>query len=379
MATIRKLPNNKFRAEIRKNQSTIKTKTFSVLQQAEDWGNELDDQITTILNIKPKKLLKLSPSKVGELGGIELFNKLGIEIQFITFDNLVTEYTKQWTGKDRNQVLRANHWSDIFGSTPIKSIKTKHIRKAVNALAKENKRNGAGQLTNKPKSPNTVIRYKAVLSAVFKYAIQQGYIKENPVADVYVKSAPNKIVRYLSDDEREALLESCKKSTWDRLHLLVMLAITTGMRKSELINLRWSDINFDNGLASLADTKNGEPRINAIPDITLMELKKFRQIGNGLVFGGTKKVNDKIVPSDRPFEFVKQWKLALSRADITNLRFHDLRHTAASYLIMNGASLKEVAEILGHKSTQTTDRYAHLSTEHKSTLVNRVMGSVLNN
>lgn len=208
MATIRKLPNSKFRTEVRKNQSTIKSKTFSDLQLAEDWGHELDTQITTILNIKPKKLLKLSPSKVEELGGIELFNKLGIDIQFITFIDLVTEYTKQWTGKDRNQVLRANHWSDVFGSIPIKSIKTKHVRKAVNALANENKRNGAGQLTNKSKSPNTVIRYKAVLSAVFKYAIQQSYIKENPVADVYVKSAPNKIVRYLSDIEREALFRS---------------------------------------------------------------------------------------------------------------------------------------------------------------------------
>jgi len=110
----------------------------------------------------------------------------------------------------------------------------------------------------------------------------------------------------LSDSEREALLGACKESTWDRLHLLVMAAITTGMRKSELINLRWNHINFDNGLASLADTKNGEPRINAIPDITLVELKKFRQIGNGLVFGGTKKIDNEIVPELIELNYLKE-------------------------------------------------------------------------
>ena len=68
--------------------------------------------------------------------------------------------------------------------------------------------------------------------------------------------------------------------------------------------------------------------------------------------------------------------ILFSQPSVTKFRFHDLRHTSASYLIMNGASLKEVAEILGHKSTQTTDRYAHLSTEHKSKLVERVMGDV---
>jgi len=73
-----------------------------------------------------------------------------------------------------------------------------------------------------------------------------------------------------------------------------------------------------------------------------------------------------------------QWTRALQRANIKNFRFHDLRHTAASYLVMNGASLHETAEILGHKSTQTTKRYAHLSTDHKSALSERVMEKVFN-
>ena len=178
MATIRKLPNNKLRTEIRKKHSSITSKTFSSRQQAVKWGNVIDTQIEVILNIKPKKLLKLSPSKVEAFGGIELFNKLGIDLEFIVFSDLVTEYTKQWNGKDRNQIIRANYWAGIFSSVPIKSIKTKQVRRAIDTLARENKRDGTGKLTNKPKSSNTIIRYKAVLSAIFKYAIQRGYLKE---------------------------------------------------------------------------------------------------------------------------------------------------------------------------------------------------------
>jgi len=149
------------------------------------------------------------------------------------------------------------------------------------------------------------------------------------------------------------------------------MAITTGMRKSEMMHLRWSDIDFDRSLARLADTKNGSPRHNPIPAPAMQELKKFRKTGNDYIFSSPYK------PSV-PFEFTKRWKAALTLAGIENFRFHDLRHTAASYLVMAGATLHETAEILGHKSTETTKRYAHLSTQHKSALAERVMGNIFN-
>jgi integrase len=129
------------------------------------------------------------------------------------------------------------------------------------------------------------------------------------------------------------------------MYLLVLLAITTGMRKSELLNLRWEAINFDKGLAILYTTKNGETRINPIPNVALNELKKFRQIGNGLIFFSANN-------TEKPFDFRKQWYSSLKRADITGFRFHDLRHTAASYLVMAGATLHEAGQLLGHKSEQ---------------------------
>ena len=258
---------------------------------------------------------------------------------FLTFDAFAENYMKQWSGKDTNQVSRAAYWQEVFKTIPIKSIRSKEVRKAICNLSNEYKKDGAGRQTDKLRSSNTVIRYKAV--------------------------------RYLSDSELEDLLKACETSLWDRLYLLVILAITTGMRKSELINIRWTDIDFDAELAKLADTKNGEPRFNPIPEPAMHELRKFRQVGSGYVFSSPTK-------PDRPFELRRRWFEVLNKANIKNFRFHDLRHTAASYLVMGGATLHDAAEILGHKSTETTKRYAHLSTQHKSQVAERIMSKKFN-
>jgi integrase len=375
MATIRKLSNGKYRADIRKNYTFIQAKTFLSKKQAEQWASDTDANIEAILALTPAKLKNLTPEIVGEMGGLELFQKLGIELEFLTFKDLADEYMKQWAKKDPNQVPRTAYWLSIFGKHPIKAISTSDIRKALDHYAKGKclKGDGVGRSreTNKARSSNTVLRLKAVLSSIFKYAIRRGYLKENPVDGIFIDATPNQVERFLDDKERKALLSACRESTWDKLYLLVLLAISTGMRKAELINLRWTDINFEKGLARLATTKNGSPRINPIPALALEELKKFRKVGNGLVFAS---LND----PEKPFDFRVQWTRALERTYIKNFRFHDLRHTAASYLVMNGASLHETAEILGHKSTQTTKRYAHLSTDHKSALAERVMSKVLN-
>jgi len=371
MATIRTLSNNKFRADIRRNNKFIQAKTFSTKRLATQWAAGVEANIETILNLKPKKLKKLTPAKVDALGGLGLFTKLGIELEFLTFATVANEYAAQWTGKCDTQPHRVDYWANVFGNTPLKAITTKDVKKAVRTLATEPalSTSGHGVQTNKPRNSNTVIRYKAVLSAIFKYAIAEDYLKHNPVETVFVKPTPNKIERYLSDNERITLLYECKQSTWDKMHLLILLAITTGMRKSEMMNLRWTDINFTKNLATLRDTKNGESRVNVLPAITMEELNKFREIGTGLIF------NSPTIPR-KPFEFRKQWYAALKRANITEFRFHDLRHTAASYLVMGGATLQETAQVLGHKSTQTTERYAHLSSDHKAKVVNRVMDEV---
>ena len=90
---------------------------------------------------------------------------------------------RQWTGKDKNQIYRAAYWLDVFTDKPIKSITPKSVKKAIKDFAASNafKTDGSGRKSNKPRSSNTVIRYKAVLSAIFKYAVREDYLKENPV------------------------------------------------------------------------------------------------------------------------------------------------------------------------------------------------------
>ena len=85
--------------------------------------------------------------------------------------------------------------------------------------------------------------------------------------------------------------------------------------------------------------------------------------------------NSSIKPT-KPYEFRKEWVKALKRADIKDFRFHDLRHTCASYLEQNGASLLEIADILGHKQIQMTKRYAHLCVSHKQNLIERYLGEI---
>ena len=227
MANICKLSNNRYRADIRKCRTFIQSKTFSTKQQAEEYVCDIESNIDSILSIKPKKIKKLSPAKVEALGGAWLFQKLGIELEFMTFSDLADEYMRQWKGKDRNQVYRALHWQETFNDTPIKSITRKHVKKAVKEFgaAKAFTTDGSGNKSTKTRSSNTVIRYKVVLSAIFKYAIREDYLKENPVDGVYVETTPNKIERYLSDEERIQLLAECKKSTWNKMYLLVLLAI----------------------------------------------------------------------------------------------------------------------------------------------------------
>ena len=101
----------------------------------------------------------------------------------------------------------------------------------------------------------------------------------------------------------------------------------------------------------------------------LNELQLFIKIDSRLIFAS------KINPS-KPYVFYKPWKRAVIDAELVDFRFHDLRHTTASYLAQNGATLLEIADVLGHKQIEVTKRYAHLCIGHKSSLINRVMGSI---
>ncbi|MEO1944708.1 MAG: site-specific integrase [Candidatus Thioglobus sp.] len=276
----------------------------------------------------------------------------------ILFKELVSEYlNNDYQGsRVEQQKSRTKHWVDILGDRKIVDISTSDISDGINKLP--------STLSNATKN-----RYKAVVSVVFSYACRQYGLAQNPVKNIRSLPENNARIRFLLNDERSRLFEACRSSQWRKLYLLVLLAITTGARRGELLSLEWNDIDFDRNLAHIKTTKNGEPKVLPLTEDVMIELEKFKAQEPVLVF------NSEIV-TDKPFCFNNQWKRVLKEAEIEGFRFHDLRHTCASYLAQSGASLLEIADVLGHKQIQMTKRYAHLCIDHKQKLINSVLGNM---
>ncbi|MFI3221720.1 MAG: site-specific integrase [Methylococcaceae bacterium] len=216
------------------------------------------------------------------------------------------------------------------------------------------------------RAPATVVRYLAALSHTFKIAVNEWqWVQENPTRKVTRPTEPDGRVRWLDDNERVKLLEACKESSSDWLYICVILALSTGMRLSELMNLQWQDINLKDNFLILHKTKNGTKRrvpLSGLGLLLLHEHNKIRRIDTPLLFPS-------ISNPQKPIDIRSAFKYAMERADIKDFHWHDLRHSTASYLAMDGASLAEIAEILGHKTLSMVKRYAHLSDGHVSNVV----------
>lgn len=216
------------------------------------------------------------------------------------------------------------------------------------------------------KSPATVVRYMAALSHALTIAVNEWeWLDDTPMRKVKKPKEARGRVRFLSDDERARLLLACQQSNNPQLYLCVVLALSTGMRLSELMNLTWQDVNLKDGFIILQHTKNNERRRVPLAGLGLELLRdyaKVRLLHTALLFPSSIKPMQAI-------NLRKPFQNALKQAQIEDFRWHDLRHCTASYLAMNGASLAEIAEVLGHKTLSMVKRYAHLSDGHISRVV----------
>jgi len=252
--------------------------------------------------------------------------------------------------------VKLNFWIKALGDKPIINTTTSDINDALSTLPVHLKN-------------ATINRYVAAISVVFSYACREYGLEVNPVRKIPSLPENNERTRFLSEAERTRLFSSCRASHWDKLYLIVLLAITTGARKGELTKLRWNDIDFERRTAYVSTTKNGQPKVLPLTDSVIRELQVFNKNDSHLIF-------ESKVKRDVAYCFTKPWKKALEDAEIKDFRFHDLRHSCASYLAQSGASLLEIADVLGHKQISVTKRYAHLCIGHKVSLINRVMGSI---
>jgi integrase len=205
---------------------------------------------------------------------------------------------------------------------------------------------------------STVNRVLNCLSSLYNRAIEWEKATSNPVAKVKPFKVPDKRIRYLEKEEIGKLLSHCR----EHLKPIVIVALHTGMRKGEILGLKWHDIDIKRNIIHLYDTKNGEKR--EVP---------MNEIVQKTIIGVLKNPESQYIfcnKDGKPYGNVrKSFFTALKKAGITNFRFHDLRHTFASQLVMSGVDLNTVRELLGHKSLEMTLRYSHLSPDHKKRAV----------
>ena len=212
------------------------------------------------------------------------------------------------------------------------------------------------QRCKKPVSPSTINRQLSMLRCFLRHCKKWGYLREVPHFDM--AREPEGRLRYLERDEAARLLDACqasKKSPY--LHAIVTVALHTGMRKGEILELTWDRVDFSRGVMLLERTKSGKrrevPMSQAVYDVLSDLAKRPGAPSEGFVFqkaGGAAWG-----------QITTAFSVALRNARITEFRFHDLRHTCASWLVMDGATLLEVKELLGHKTIDMTLRYAHLA------------------
>lgn len=256
-------------------------------------------------------------------------------------------------------------WKDQLGARALANVTPALIAEQRDALLAEN----IGTI-EKPRHrrPATANRYLAALSRALTLAVREWHwLQDNPVKRVQKERESPGRERYLSIKEKDALLAACGQSPVPQLELIVMLALTTGMRRGEILALRWPDIDLARGSIVLHKTKNNERRAVPIVPSVLALLGKHAQVRHmktDLVFA--RSAQDRAIDIDRAFQD------AVRAAKIENFRFHDLRHTAASYLAMSGATTAEIAAVLGHKTLAMVKRYAHLSDQHTNDVVDRM-------
>jgi len=234
-------------------------------------------------------------------------------------------------------------------------------------------------------SPGTAVRHFNVMHHMMKKAAtiwtKDTGIDRNPADQVEVKRPDDQRDRYLSEDElrrlKVALDEKIyRKGTNDfnktfcRLRMIVLIAVTTGMRMSEIFGLKWSDVMYNEGLLAVrAKLKGGKMRYVPMPPELADELRRFmpQPANNVLYIAGNN--HEQIFPPKDGAKGERQrvegsFEDLLERAEITDFRFHDLRHTFASWYMMNGGDLYELAKILGHSNIKMTERYAKLAKQH---------------
>jgi integrase len=269
----------------------------------------------------------------------------------------------------RTRTARLRWWQERLGHLKLGEVTAAVIIEQRGVLSREPYVRAGGENPNQFKrGPATVNRYLAYLSHVFTIARREWHwIGHDPFDGVGKFEESKGRIRYLTEDERERLLAETAKDS--QLHVLVVLALSTAARAGELAELRWQDVELNEARALLRDTKNGESRTVWLHGEALKLLREHR---------GRHLDPERVFVSEQGKTYSHRFPFeeACQRAKLSNFHFHDLRHSAATYLARMGATEQQLKAIGGWKSN-VVSRYVHLAAEDARAVLERMNNQIL--
>lgn len=334
-----------YHAEVRRKHAKPLRESFPTLTAAKNWVRKTESSILDGKQVLDNKARKY------------------------TVNDLIEQYIRVHLSKHplrlRDQTSHLDWWRETYGHKTLIEISP-----ALLSEARETLLSGI-TFRKKKRSSATVNRYFSTLSRAFALAHREWeWVIDNPFLRISKLQESGGRNRFLSRDELHALLQKCKESKNPHLYGMVLIAATMGLRFGEIVNLRWRHIDFAHRFVTLETTKNGDSRFVPLPDQVIFDLQASQSHSEDFVFPSKD-------PAHRyPYSLIrKAFQRVLTEAGISDFKFHDLRHTAASHMAMSGATQGELMEVLGHRSPAMTRRYAHFSKEH----IARIMQKTCNN
>jgi len=302
----------------------------------------------------------------------------------ITFEQLAEKYEEMQKGEtyfDKTRKYYIPIIKTFFGEKRLYQISPLDVE------TYKKQRKETPTRARKPRSEVAVNRELETLRHMFNKAVEWGMMEKNPFdkfrEPILFKEDENR-VRYLTEDEIKKLFavleekpkkkrkplseeEPTRRINPSYLKNIVKAALLTGLRRGDLLSLKWADADLEKGVLFFNEQKKRSRRRIKVLNSEMIELLKSIPRGESeTIFNG---------PEGKLLKDIKRsFRTALKKAGINDFHFHDLRHTSASYMVMRGASLKAVQEHLGHTSLTMTQRYAHLSPEFQRSEVERLSG-----
>lgn len=292
-------------------------------------------------------LQKMAVGVYGRRNGIENRKE---KIGFSDFAKIYLEdYMMTVRRNFRPEIYRLRKLCDYFGDVDLRAVSPLMIERFRKSKLEEGR------------TKSTCNRYLQLMKRMFNIAIDEGYAEDNPVRKVKLYSEKDNLQeRVLTETEETRLMEASSET----LKPILVAALNTGMRKSEILNLEWTQVDLEARRIRVEKTKSGKIRFIPVNDVLFNVLNKLKNRSgkSSFVFFNPE--------TGKPFLDMKTaFKGACKRAGISNLRFHDLRHTFASRLVEKGVDIETLKELLGHHSITITQRYIHSSDERKRAAV----------